>query len=244
MEKVDVNEHPCGEWDKESEEVVAEWGEDDRTGGIPGFLPSWQRAVPEWGAPVPDVSALRTMAGGWIMADSDGMLASCNQLCPYVDAMLVYFRCEESVPERERTGYARSHARCLQVNCEYRNLRKLLFDPGRTLSYSLWPEDDLKFDRDSSDSPAYMGAFPLPDPGEKLRILAGWQPGHYDGAKLSRMRFLLFGRSTSWISIPVGRLVRVATLAVDEDRRVSFNGIRVRMRGNFDVVKSLKKGIK
>ena len=81
-------------------------------------------------------SSLRSSAHGLLLADADGMLFGCNQLCGEVPALLVVIETEE-----EYEDLRSSHASCIQINLEYSKRNPLVLEPEKTLKYELWPVD-------------------------------------------------------------------------------------------------------
>ena len=171
-------------------------------------------------SPQADTSALRSSAHGLLLADDNGELFCCNQLCGTVPAILVVI---ETADEYE------SHSSCIQLNLEYSKLNPLVLEPEKTLLYELWPVDrrmPRELLHEKSKTIHYSGYFPLPEPGEVLTIKASWQRGHHDINQLSQMNFWIFNIDCGTKSIGLNNWRTIATVTVDELYHITVNGLR------------------
>lgn len=181
--------------------------------------------------PKADISSLRSSAHGLLLADADGMLFGCNQLCGEVPALLVVIETEE-----EYEDLRSSHASCIQINLEYSKRNPLVLEPEKTLKYELWPVDRPMPESllpDKSEKIHYSGYFPLPEPGEVLTIKAAWQKGHFDINQLSLMKFRIFNINCGTLSIGTKHWRTIATVTVDEQYHITVNGLSGELPGGI-----------
>ena len=169
-----------------------------------------------------DEEKLRLTAGGQLMVDNTGKLILCRQLCSEVPPLVIYLKRDSDVEE----DIEASHARCIQCNLVYTQLRPLLNEPDKNLTYALWPIDR------SADKAHYKGSFPLPDPGELLTVNLMWQKGHHDINDLSQMKIIIFGIDSGWETISRSNWRSVATVRVDASRHITVNGLSAKLSGN------------
>lgn len=179
-------------------------------------------------SPKPDESALRSSAHGLLLADADGMLLDCNQLCGEVPGILVVIECND-----EYEHLRSSHTLCIQINLEYSQLQPLVLSPESNLEYELWPIDrTIAFELlpDKVKTVHYSGYFPLPEPGELLTIKAAWQKGHYNINELFLMNFWIFNVNCGTKSIGTNWRT-IATVTVDELYHITVNGLSGELPG-------------
>ena len=202
----------------------ASWGESD-TEPKPEFV---DPEIIDRLKPQADISSLRSSAHGLLLADADGMLLDCSQLCGEVPAILAVIETEE-----EYESLRDSHARCIQINLEYSQLKPLILSPEKNLEYELWPIDRtmaLSLLPDKSEPIHYSGYFPLPEPGERLTIKVAWQKGHFDINQLSLMKFRIFNVNCGTKSIGTNWRT-IATVTVDELYHITVNGLSGELPG-------------
>lgn len=66
----------------------------------------------------------------------------------------------------------------------------------------------------------------------KFKLKAKWQAGHYNHAEISRVRFVIFGVSTDWKTLPLTAWVDVAEIDIRADGGVYVSGFRGSADGN------------
>lgn len=71
-------------------------------------------------------------------------------------------------------------------------------------------------------------------PGE-FEVRLKWQAGHYPHASIGTMRVALFGVDLGEQVIPIGSWRNVATINIDEEYKITINGIIGKINGNRDL---------
>ena len=163
-----------------------------------------------WGDSGPKIApwGLNLTQSGALFCDADGMLVTCRQRCKVIPAMLIYIAGEN----------ASAHRRCVLCRTS---------DPDRELELQAAAAYD-----GTSATPALTAGWPIGAPGS-YRVRAKWQGGHYDHSKIFAMRFVIYGVSTGWMTIPLTRWRDIATVAVDDLHRLVVNGVPAKRAGNL-----------
>ena len=64
-----------------------------------------------------------------------------------------------------------------------------------------------------------------------------WQGGHYDYSKISAVRIMVYGVDLGWVTLPLSRWMRVATVDVKDDYTIYVNHIKGSASGNLKFLK-------
>ena len=75
-----------------------------------------------------------------------------------------------------------------------------------------------------------------PRPG-KFELHMRWQGGHYDYSKISAVRVMVYGVDLGWVTLPLSRWMRVATIDVKDDYTIYVNNIKGSISGNLKYLK-------
>ena len=142
---------------------------------------------------------LNRTASGALLADADGRIVFCRQSCPETPPLAAYIAGENT----------RGHGRCILIATS---------DPMRPASYSSWTGHD-----GTPATVAAIASWPLGPPGD-YRIRARWQGGHYDYEKISQVKFLIYGISTGWLTLPLSGWATIATVIVADNYMITVNG--------------------
>lgn len=72
-------------------------------------------------------------------------------------------------------------------------------------------------------------------------IRAKWQSGHYSHAEINRVRFVVFGVSTGWMTLPVtsGNWVDAVRVKIADDGIVTVNSILGKINGNQKIIEAI-----
>ena len=154
----------------------------------------------------------RTLSG-CLLADSDGRILFCRQACKTIPALIAYIFGENT----------RGHGRCVLAATT---------DPMRPASSSGWPWHD-----GTAATVAMTAGWPFGQPGS-YRVRARWQRGHYDYAKISRAKFVIYGVSTGWMTLPLSGWTTIATVIVSTDYRLTVNGMPGTRAGNQSLLEN------
>ncbi len=202
------NEHPLGDDDSPS----GSWQQKTDPTGDPGG--GWGGGGGggggggDWGGilfPATQVPpALNRTAGGSLLLDGEGNLVSCAQKCAVIPALIFYLAGKDCA----------GHGRC--VLCK-------LSDEARPLRSETYPA--------AAGRPLGSWIWPLGAPGS-YEVYAKWQAGHYDHAEIHDAKFVIYGVSTGWLTLPLNSYRRVAEITVDELYRLTVNGQPASLRGN------------
>ena len=165
-------------------------------------------------APAAAPAALNLTAGGALLVDADGALLTCAQLCVEIPALIIYISGEDTRP----------HADC--VLCRTTDPAR----PVRVLPYS-------GFDG-KADTPAAVGFWPAGTPGT-YKLRAKWQSGHYDYAKIRHVKFVVYGVSTGWETVPLSSWTDVATITISDTGGIIVDGQPGSLRSNKSILESL-----
>ncbi len=164
-------------------------------------------------SPSPANVALNLTSGGDLLLDGDGNLVLCGQSCVTVPALIAYLTGED----------CDSHWDC--VLC-------------KTTS-SIRPAKLKRISGAASreSQPVLMSYWPLGEPGS-YEIRAKWQEGHYDHREVKSVRFVIYGVSTGWQTLPLSRYQTIATVVVGEDYRITVNGQPAKLTGNRSILET------
>lgn len=75
-----------------------------------------------------------------------------------------------------------------------------------------------------------------PRPG-RFELHMRWQGGHYDYSKISAVRIMVYGVDLGWVTLPLSRWMRVATVDVKDDYTIYVNHIKGSISGNLKYLK-------
>ena len=75
-----------------------------------------------------------------------------------------------------------------------------------------------------------------PRPG-RFELHMRWQGGHYDYSEISAVRVMVYGIDLGWITLPLSRWMRVATIDVKDDYTIYVNNIKGSISGNLKYLK-------
>lgn len=183
-------------------------------GGGGGTKPEWggddpdkpddEPDEPEWGHNVVGLNLpyLKTSKSGYLLSDKNGFLLTGSFQCTLPPPLIV------EVGDGEE---ARKHLDC--VLCGLTDSRR-----------------SFRIDKNISVNALY-GYFSWARPG-KFGIMMKWQSGHYDYAKLNKVRIAVYGVDLGWTIIPLTAWKSVVQIEITTDYKVYVNNIRGRLDGN------------
>ncbi len=160
------------------------------------------------------IPLLKISRYGLLLTDFSKRLLTGSLDCSIVPAMVAYISGDEK----------REHTDCVLIR---------ITDFMRKFSL----EYPVKSEPEHASRPDIVGRFSWSRKGT-FRVQAKWQAGHYSHAAVHNVKFIIYGVSTGYLTLPLTSWSDIAVITITDDYQVFVNKIKGRFNGNSPYVET------